>query len=74
MSVMTTAPNRGRTAGNSYPTKAEITRALDAARKSDLVIERFEVAPRGVIRVFVKEEKTPQGNAYDDWTRRKKQP
>jgi len=34
-----------------YPTKADITRALDAARRLNLKIDGFEVGPRGVIRV-----------------------
>jgi hypothetical protein len=57
--------------GNStkrYPTKADITRALDAARGLDLKIDSFEVGPRGVIRVFVDAAASSSSpSAYEEW-------
>jgi hypothetical protein len=48
-----------------YPTKADIKRALDAARRLNPKINGFEVGPRGVIRVFLEEAKSQ--SAYDEW-------
>jgi hypothetical protein len=51
-----------------YPTKADITRALDAARRLNLKIDGFEVGPRGVIRVFVDAPaSSSSGSAFDEW-------
>jgi hypothetical protein len=53
-----------------YPTKADITRALDAARRLNLKIDGFEVGPHGVIRVFVDAAASSSpGSAYDEWVR-----
>jgi hypothetical protein len=50
-----------------YPSKAEISRALQAAHGLGLPIERFEVGPRGQIRVFLGSTAHAPKDPFDEW-------
>ena len=50
----------------AYPRKAEITRAVDAARTAGIAIGGVEVSPDGTIRILPASS-TPVDSAYDRW-------
>jgi hypothetical protein len=59
---------------SKYPTKAEITRAIDAVTKAGVAIEAVEVRPDGTIRVLAAGSKPVELSPDDElreWRRRK---
>jgi hypothetical protein len=52
-----------------YPSKSEITRALQAAHCLGLKIMRYEVNPRGQIRVYLEQHSSAPEDAFDEWMR-----
>lgn len=61
---MRTAPPPRR----AYPRKAEIARAIDAARAAGLRVGGIEVGPQGTIRILPEiPPQTQASNPYDQW-------
>jgi hypothetical protein len=49
-----------------YPTKAEITRVVEAARALKIEVTSLEVGP-GFVRILPNRPANDGGNAFDDW-------
>lgn len=56
----------------AYPSKADISRALQAAQSLGLSIARYEITSRGQIRVFLGRSDSDGQDAFEEWQARRR--